>query len=123
VNSNVHPAISVFSTLKHLIGIIMNTTARFVTLLSTLVLASAPALAGTPSGVGEFALQSTPAASSSLSRQAVMAEALRSDVLDMNGEIAQSAVQTPRSTLTREAVQATALRAAERNEFNSEISM
>ena len=101
----------------------MNTTARFATVLSTLVLASAPALAGTPSGVGEFALQSTPAATSTLSREAVMAEALRSDVLDMNGEVAQSTPQAPRSMLTREAVRAMALRAAERTDYNSEVSM
>ena len=101
----------------------MNTTARISTLLSTLLLAAAPAMAATPSGVGEFALQSQPAAMSTLTREAVMAEAFSSDVLHMNGETASSIAQAPRSTLTREAVQAMAVRFAETHDFNSEISM
>ncbi len=101
----------------------MNTTARFSILLSTLVLAAAPAMATTPSGTGEFALQTSSETTSSLTRDAVMAEALQSNVLDKNGEIAPMPVQAKRSTLTREAVQAMAVRSAETHDFNSEISM
>jgi hypothetical protein len=101
----------------------MNTTTRFSILLSTLVLAAAPAMATTPSGVGEFALQTSPMATSSLTRDAVMAEALQSSVLDKNGEVAPMTVQAQRSTLTREAVQAMAVRSAETHDFNGEISM
>jgi hypothetical protein len=80
-------------------------------------------MASTPSGVGEFSLQSTPLSLSSLSREAVMAEAFLSGVLDMNGEIAQSVPLAPHSTLTRQEVKAAVLRKSERNDFNSEISM
>ena len=114
---------SVFSQPQLLIGIIMNTTTRFSVLLSTLVLAAAPAMATTPSGTGEFALQTSSETTSSLTRDAVMAEALQSNVLDKNGEIAPKPVQAKRSTLTREAVQAMAVRSAETHDFNSEISM
>jgi len=101
----------------------MNTTVRISVLLSTLVLAAAPAMAAAPSGVGEFALQAAPATTSSITRSAVMAEAAQSNVLDKNGEIAPMTVQTKRSTLTRDAVQAMAARSAEIHDFNSEISM
>jgi hypothetical protein len=102
----------------------MNTTARFSILLSTLVLVAAPAMATTPSGVGEFALQSAPVTTTSaLTRDAVMAEALQSNVLDKNGEIAPMTAQTQRSTLTREAVQAKAVRYSANHDFNSEVPM
>ena len=101
----------------------MNTTTRFSILLSTLVLAAAPAMAAAPSGVGEFALQASPVTASTLTRDAVMAEALRSNVLDKNGETAPMVAQTQRSTLSREAVQAMAVRSAENHPFNSEISI
>jgi len=101
----------------------MNTTTRFSILLSTLVLAAAPAMAATPSGVGEFALQASPISASSLTRDAVMAEALQSNVLNKNGESAPMTAQTPRSTLTREAVQAMVAPSAGVYGFNGEISM
>ena len=100
----------------------MNTTARISTLLSTLLLAAAPAMAATPSGVGEFSLHTEAAVSTPLSREAVMAEALNSDVLDRNGEIPQTA-QAPRSTLTRATVKAMAQEQASSRRFNSETSM
>ena len=102
----------------------MNTTARFSILLSTLVLAAAPAMATTPSGVGEFALQTAPVTTSTLTRDAVMAEALQNNVLDKNGEIAPMTAQVQYPTpMTRDAVQAKAVRYSETHDFNSEISV
>lgn len=101
----------------------MNTTTRFSILLSTLVLAVAPAMAGTSSGVGEFALQASPIAASSLTRDAVMAEAMQNSALDKNGEIAPMTTQMQRSTLTPVADQAMAVRFPKTRDFNSEISM
>lgn len=100
----------------------MNTTIRLSALLSTLLLAAGPAMAAAPSGVGEFSLHAQPTVSSSLSREAVMAEALVSDVLERNGEILRTA-QNPGSRLTRAEVKAMAQSAAASGSFNGEISM
>ena len=101
----------------------MNTTTRFSVLLSTLVLAAAPAMAATPSGVGEFSLQMSPVASSSITRQAVINEALQSNVLDTNSETAPMAEQTLRSTPIRQASQPMTVGSAQPRVFNSEIAM